>query len=77
MTEKTKEQIKQAILTTLYTRFSEPNFDSDEGQLRIADHDDSAIYLGLYAYDATTGQFEKTPASVWTIEVTCSTDEVT
>ena len=76
MNDRTKYKIKEAILSTLYTQFSEPEFDFEEGQVRIADHDDNAIYLGLYPINAETGEIKTKPSHVWTIEVSISNEEV-
>ncbi len=76
MNDRTKYKIKEAILSTLYTRFSESEFDLDEGQVKIADHDDNAIYLGLYPIDTETGEIKSKPSQVWTIEISASNEEV-
>ena len=76
MNDRTKYKIKEAILSTLYTQFSEPEFDFEEGQVKIADHDDNAIYLGLYPINTETGKINSKPSLVWTIEVSISNEEV-
>ncbi len=76
MNDRTKYKIKEAILSSLYMQLSNADFDLDEGQIKIADHDDNAIYLGLYPYDADNGEIKTKPVLIWTIEVSLSTEEV-
>ena len=76
MNDRTNDKIKKAILSTLYNQFSKSEFDLEEGQVKIADHDDNAIYLGLYPIDTETGEIKTKPSHVWTIEVSISNEEV-
>jgi hypothetical protein len=76
MNDRTKYKIKEAILSSLYMQLSDADFDLDEGQIKIADHDDNAIYLGLYPFDPNSGEILTKPAWIWTIEVSLSTEEV-
>ena len=69
MNDQTRAGLKETILTLLYSHLCEQQLNVEAGQIRIADHDIDAIYLGLFPINQTTGDLEHHPTTVITIEV--------
>lgn len=62
------DRITQTIVNSIATLFAEPQFDCDEGEVRLIDRDDHCVWLGLFAADDEGELVGKAPIATWTIE---------
>ena len=69
------DRVRQTILNTLLEVFAEPDFDSDSGVVRLLDHDEECVWLGLFATNDDGEIITSTPTEVFTIEVSRSEGE--
>jgi len=70
-----RDRITAAIVETLKIQFENPEFDFDEGELRLIDADETGIFLGLFPSDPETGEPARRHSAAWYIEVTPQPNE--
>ena len=63
------ERITKAILNTIHHHLSDPDFNQDEGEIKLIDQDEACLYFGLFETDEQTGSLCGEPAVIWTVEV--------
>ena len=66
-------RVTQAILESIHDHLADPDFDLDEGEVRLIDRDERYIYFGLFEANPETGNLLGQPAIIWIVEV--SADE--
>ncbi|MCO8121329.1 hypothetical protein NHH03_06240 [Stieleria sp. TO1_6] len=63
------ERVTKSILNTIHYHLADPDFDQDEGEIKLIDQDESCLYFGLFEADEETGNLSGEPSIIWTVEV--------
>lgn len=61
--------ITRKLTATIHHHLSDPDFDLDDGEIQLIDHDHESLYFGLFETDEDTGLLKEEPSIIWTIEV--------
>lgn len=64
----TRNKLTSTILNSIAHLFADPEFDADQGEVKLLGTDESCIILGLFPYDEF-GEVASQPSQKWTIEV--------
>ncbi len=68
-TKVVRDKITRSILDSIHHYLADPEFDQDEGELRLIDQDENCLYFGLFGADHDSGNVAVDPSIIWTVEV--------
>jgi len=63
------DHITETVLKSIANLFSEPDFDSDGGEVKFLERDVRCVWLGLFPTNEEGEPISDTPTVTWTIEV--------
>ena len=66
--------VTRIILESIHDHLADPDFDLDEGEVRLVDRDERCIYFGLFETNPETGGLQKEPAIIWIVEVSADVE---
>ena len=66
---KIASKVSKCLLDSIHDHLANPDFDLDEGEVRLIDSDDCTLYFGLLEIDSDTGELGAEPVIVWSVEV--------
>jgi hypothetical protein len=70
--ETVASKVTKCFVDSIHDHLTTPEFDLDEGEIKLIDQDESTLYFGLFEVDEVTGELGTKPTIIWSIEV--STD---
>lgn len=62
-------RITNCFIESIHDHLVTPEFDLDEGEIKLIDQDESTLYFGLLELDEATGELKTKPRIIWSIEV--------
>ncbi|MGI9469690.1 MAG: hypothetical protein ACR2OA_21390 [Rubripirellula sp.] len=62
-------RVTKSILDSIHYHLADPDFEQDEGEVQLIDHDEACLYFGLFEADPESGKLSADPSIIWTVEV--------